>query len=160
MTVTTGVRADDGPARRPSDGRIGALAAVTPIAMCGLWNAYAGWSGTATGFALAMAGIALSAAVAGWIVGGRVGRSLVGYILGIVAFTPVGYLVLLPLAVIGSSWESIQAGGLANALDLVGAVAAYLVYGVVSAVYVSLFLLPFSAAWMVTFLLMRRAFDR
>ena len=72
----------------------------------------------------------------------------------------VAYLVLLPLNVVGATWEDVVAGRTSGALELVAAAILYLLYGLVSAIYVSVFLLPFGAGWMVTFLILRRAFDR
>ncbi len=84
--MTTNLFANDGPSRRPSDERIGAVASVTPIAMFGAWIAISGWSGTPGGFLVAATQIALGAVAAGWIVGGRMGRSIPGTVVGLVAY--------------------------------------------------------------------------
>ena len=158
--MTTRDIADGGSAGRLSDGRLGARAAVTPIAMYGAWIALSGWGGSVAEFALAAAEIAIGAVVAGWIVGGRMGRSIPGHILGLLAYGFVGSLVLLPLNVAGSTLGDVQAHRVSGSLEVVIAVAATCVYGLVTAIYVSVFLLPFGAAWIVTVVLLRRALER
>ena len=155
--MTTAGSAEEGTPRRLSDRRVGALAAVTPIAVYLAWNAIAGWGGSVGQFVLATAEIALGAGVAGWIVGGRIGRSIPGRILGLVAYGFVGTLVLLPLNVAGSTLDDVHGGRVGGTLEVVGAAFGYLAYGLVSSLYVSVFLLPFGAAWMATFILLRRA---
>jgi hypothetical protein len=136
------------------------LAAATPIAMLGAWIVISGWGGTTGQFVLSAAQFALGAVVAGWIVSRRLGRSIPGRLVGIVAYGLVGWLVVLPLNVVGSTWEELQAGRVSDPVDLVLAAGGYLLYGAVSAVYAVVFLLPFGAGWLVTFLLLRRAFER
>lgn len=158
--MTTEVLARDGPRRRPSAGRLGALASVTPIAMYGAWIAISGWGGSASQFVLAGAEITLGAVVAGWIVGGRMGRSIPGHLLGLVAYGFVAWLVLLPLSVVGSTWEDVRSGRVSDLAGVVLAAGGYLLYGAVSGIYALIFLLPFGAGWIVTFLILRRVFDR
>lgn len=158
--MTTDVLAHDGPTRRPSAGRLGALAGLTPIAMFGAWIVIAGWGGTTSEFVLAAAQIALAAVVAGWIVGGRVGRSIPAHLIGLVAYGFVARLVVLPLNVVGSTWEELRAGRVSDLVGIVLAAGGYLLYGFVSAIYAVVFLLPFGAGWLVTFLILRRAFER
>lgn len=141
-------------------GRLGALAAVTPLAMYGAWLAIAGWGNSPSQLGIATAQIALGAVVAGWIVGGRVGRSLRSYIFGLVAYGLVGRLVLLPIDVVGSSWQDLQAGRVADLAGVVVSAGGYLAYGLVSSIYVSVYLLPFGAGWMATFILLRRLVER
>jgi hypothetical protein len=124
------------------------------------WNAIVGWGDTSGVFLLATIEITIGAVVAGWIVGGRVRRSTTGHILGLVAYGFVGGLVLLPINVAGSTLGDVRAGSVSGLPEIVGAAVGYLAYGVVSAVYVSVFLLPFGAAWLVTFLLLRRVFGQ
>lgn len=124
------------------------------------WNAIAGWGGSASEFALATLEITLGAVAAGWILGRRVGPSIPGHILGLAAYGFVGELVVLPINLVGSTFGDIQAGRVSGLLEVVGAAVGYVVYGFVSAVYLSVFLLPFGAGWMITFLLLRRAFGR
>jgi hypothetical protein len=158
--MTTDVLAHDGPARGTSAGRLGALAAVTPIAMFGAWIAIAGWGGTPIELLLATLEIALGAVVAGWIVGGRLGRSIPARLLGLVAYGLVGWLVLLPLDVAGSTWEEVRAGRVSDLLGVVTSAGGYLLYGAVSGIYAVVYLLPFGAGWIVTFLLLQRATRR
>ena len=158
--MTTGALAEERIPRRLSDGRLGALAAVTPIAMYGAWIAIAGWGGTPIELIRGLAGIGLAAAAAGWIVGSRVGRSVAGRLIGLIAYGLVAYLLLLPLNVLGGTWEDFAAGRTSSAVELVGAAGLYLLYGLVSGIWVCAFLLPFGAGWMVTFVLLRRALGR
>ena len=158
--MTTRSVADGGSAGRPSGGRLGVLAAIAPVTMFLAWNLIAGWGSSGGAFLLTTLEITLGAVVAGWIVGGRVGRSVPGHILGLVAYGLVGALVLLPLNVAGSTLGDVQAGRISGVLEVVVATAGYLVYGFVSAAYIAVFLLPFGAAWMVTVVLLRRALDR
>jgi hypothetical protein len=123
------------------------------------WNWISGWWGDASRFALATAAITLGAVVAGWIVGRRLGRSVAGIALGIVAYGFVAYLVLLPLNIAGSIWEDVQSSRVSDMLGVVVAGGGYLLYGLVTAFYVSMFLLPFGAGWVVTFLILRRIFE-
>ena len=141
-------------------GRLGAVAAVTPMAMYLAWIAISGWSGDARQFALAAAEITLGAVAAGWIVGGRVGRSVAASLLGLVAYGFVAWLVLLPLNVAGSTWEDVRSGRVSDLLGVVVAAGGYLLYGLVSGIYALVFLLPFGAGWVVTFLILRRIFER
>jgi hypothetical protein len=124
------------------------------------WNAIAGWGSSGAAFLLATLEITLGAVVAGWIVGGRVGRSIPRHIVGLVAYGFVGALVVLPLNVVGSTIGDVRAGRVSGLLEVVAAVAGYVVYGLVSAAYVAVFLFPFGAAWMITFVLLRRALGR
>ena len=158
--VTMDVLANDGPTRRPSDGRIGALASVTPIVMFGAWIAISGWSGTVGGLVVALTQITLGAVAAGWIVGGRIGGSFRGRVLGFVAYAFVAWLVLLPLNVVGSAWEDVQSGRTSDLGEVVLSTGGYLLYGTVLGIYALVFLLPFGAGWIVTFTLIRRVFDR
>ena len=111
-------------------------------------------------FVRGIAGIGICAVAAGWILGARIGRSIPGRLLGLVAYGLLGYLLLLPLNVVGATWEDVDAGRTSSAVELVASASLYLLYGVVSAIYVSIYLLPFGAGWMFTFLILRRAFDR
>lgn len=142
---------------RPSDGRLGAVAGITPIAMFGAWTAISGWGGVTGAFVLAATQIALGAVVAGWIVGARICHSFLGYVVGLLAYGLVGYLVLLPLGVVGSTLGDVQSGRVS---DPSVAAAGYLLYGAVSAIYAIVFLLPFGAGWIVTFVILRRVFER
>ena len=136
------------------------MASVTPIAMLGLWIAISGWGGTPIELVRGVAGIGLGAVAAGWVVGARVGRSMVGRLVGFVAYGLVAYLLLLPLNVVGATWEDVAAGRTSGAVELVVAATLYLLYGLVSGIWVAVYLLPFGAGWLVTFLIVRRAFDR
>jgi hypothetical protein len=158
--MTIGVLAHDGPTRRPSAGRLGALAAATPIAMFVAWIAISGWGGVTGAFVLAATQIALGAVVAGWIVGGRMGRSMLGHVVGLVAYGFVAYLVLLPLNVVGSTLGDVQSGRLSDLGGVVLAAGGYLLYGAVAGLYATVYLLPFGAGWIVTFFLLRRVFER
>ena len=71
------------------------------------------------------------------------------------------WLVLLPLNVVGSTLGDIQAGrvsGLARGRRRGRRVLPSTASS--SAIYVSVFLLPFGAGWIVTFVLLRRALGR
>jgi hypothetical protein len=125
--------------------------------MFGAWIVISGWGGTPIELVRGLAGIGLGAAAAGWIVGAHVGRSVPRRLIGLVAYGLVAYLVLLPLNVLGAIWEDVAAGRTSSAVDLVAAGALYLLYGLVSGIWVSVFLLPFGAGWFVTFILLRRA---
>jgi hypothetical protein len=158
--MTTGVFANDGPSRRPSDGQIGGLAAVTPIVMLGVWIAISGWGGTPIELIQGIVAIGLVAVAAGWIVGARVGRSMVGRLIGLVAYGLVAYLIVLPFSAIGATWEDVAAGRTSGAIDVVVAASLYLLYGLFSGIWVIVFLLPFGTGWVVTYLILRRAFGR
>ena len=158
--MTTDVLTNDGPTRRASAGRLGALAAVTPLAMFGAWILISGWGGSAIELARGIAGVGVGAVLAGWIVGARVGGSIAAWIVGLVAYGFVAYVVLLPLNILGAIWEDVSAGRTSNAIELVASASLYLLYGLVSAIWVSVYLLPFGAGWMVTFLLLRRVLER
>jgi hypothetical protein len=153
--MTTEIRAHEGPARGTSAGRLGALAGLTPVAMVGAWIAIVGWGGTTVELVLAAVQIALGA-----VVGGRLGRSIPARLLGPVAYGLVGSFVLLPLEVVGSTWEDLRAGRVSDLLGVVISAGGYLLYGAVSGIYAAVYLLPFGAGWMVTFLLLQRAFGR
>jgi hypothetical protein len=136
------------------------MAAVTPVAMYMAWNAIAGWGGDASQFVLGTAALTLGAVAAGWIVGRRLGRSIGASLLGSVVYGFVGWLVLFPLNIAGSTWQDVQAGRVSDLLGVVVAAGGYLLYGLVTGIYVSLFLLPFGVGWMLTFVILRRAFER
>ena len=158
--MTTRAVADGGSAGRPSGGRLGALAAVTPVTMYLAWNAIAGWGSSGGAFLLATLEITLGAVVAGWIVGGRVGRSIPGHILGLVAYGFVG--AARPPAAQRRRLDSgdLQDGRISGLLEIVVAAVGYVVYSLLIGIYAVLFLLPFGAAWIVTFVLLRRALGR
>ena len=128
--------------------------------MYGAWIGVSGWGATGTAFVLSAAEIAIAALVSGWIVGGRLPPSIAGRLVGTVAFGPVAYLVLLPFNVLGATWEDVQVGRVSSGLEALAAGIGYLLYGALTATYVGLYLIPFGAAWMLTLLLLRRAFDR
>ena len=150
---------DEGPALPPSAGRLGALAAVTPIAMFGAWIGFSGWVDPAGEVAVAVTAIAFGAAIAGWIVGGRIGRSIPKG-LGFVVYPVVAWFVLLPINVAGGTLVDLHAGRLVDAIGVLVAATGYLLYGLVAGVYVFFFLLPFGAGWLVTFLILRRVLER
>ncbi len=158
--MTTRAVADGGSTGRPSDRRLGALAPVMPVTMYLAWNLIAGWGSSGGPFLLATLEIALGAVVAGWIVGRRVGRSIPGYILGVVSYGFVGWLVLVPLNVVGSTAADLQDGRISGLLEIVVAAAGYAVYSLPTGIYAGLFLLPFGVGWIVTFVVLRRALDR
>ena len=93
-------------------------------------------------------------------VGGRLGRSVAASLLGLVSYGFVAWLVLLPLNVAGSTWEDVRSGRVSDLLGVVVAAGGYLLYGLVSGIYALVFLLPFGTGWMVTFLILRRIFER
>ena len=128
--------------------------------MLAVWFAISGWGGTPIELLRGIAGIGLGAVAAGWVVGARVGRSMVGRLIGLVAYGLVAYLILLPFNVIGATWEDVAAGRTSGAIDVVGAAGLYLLYGLVSGIWITVFLLPFGTGWVVTYLILRRAFDR
>jgi hypothetical protein len=157
--VTTSALAHDGPTRPPSAGRVGVLAAVTPIAMFGMWIQLIGWGGTASEIALRVGVVAVVAAVAGWIVGRRLGRSIPGG-LGFVVYPIVAWLVFLPVGVAGATLGDLSAGRFSDAIGVVGAAMGYLLYGLVAGIYTFVLLLPFGAGWMATFVILRRIVAR
>lgn len=158
--MTTHALNHDGPARMTDAGRLGALAAVTPIAIFIAWIAISGWGGTDSGFVQAVAQISFGAVVAGWIVGRRVGRSLRGWLLGLVTYGVVAWLVVLPLNVAGSTWEGLQTGQVSGLPGILVAAGGYLLYGLVGSLYAFVYLMPFGTGWILTFLLLRRAVQR
>ena len=128
--------------------------------MFGAWTLFAGWGGRPLDLVRSFALVTIAAIVAGWIIGRRGPGSIAGRVISAVAYGPIAYLVLVPLNVLGAMSEDIQAGRVSTALDALAAAGAYLLYGVVTAVYVGLYLIPFGAGWMATFFLLRRGFDR
>lgn len=157
--MTTDALEHDGPTRRTHAGRLGALAGVTAIVMFIAWIAISGWSGTDGGFVQAVAQISIGAVVAGWIVGRRVGRSLLGWLLGLVTYGVVAWFVVLPLNVAGSLWEELRTGQVSGLPGILVAAGGYLLYGLVSSLYAFVYLMPFGAGWILTFLLLRRAVE-
>ncbi len=87
-------------------------------------------------------------------------RSIPGYVLGLVSYGFVGWLILVPLNVVGSTVADLQDGRISGVLEIVVAAVGYAVYSLPTGIYAVLFLLPFGAAWIVTFVLLGRAFDR
>jgi hypothetical protein len=156
----TSVIAQHGSIRRPSSGALGVLAAITPITMLLAWLAVTGWDVTSRSFAFAAVEYTIGGVSAGWIVGSRVDRSVAGHIIGLAAYGVVGWLVLLPINAAGAVWNDLQGGPMSDALAIVVAGSGYLLYGLIVGVSVFAFLLPVGAGWIVTFLLVRRAFDR
>ena len=124
------------------------------------WIAISGWGGDAGQFVLATAEIMLGAVAAGWIVGGRLGRSVAGNLLGLAAYGFVAWLVLLPLNIAGSTWEDVRSGRVSDLLGVVVAAGGYFLYGLVPGIYALVFLLPFGAGWIVTVLILRRVLER
>jgi hypothetical protein len=125
--------------------------------MFGAWILITGWGGTASEIARGVGVVAVVAAVAGWIVGSRLGRSIPGS-LGFVVYPIVAWLVFLPVGIGGGTLGDLYAGRLSDAVAVVVAATGYLLYGLVTGIYVFVFLLPFGAGWLVTFLILRRAF--
>jgi hypothetical protein len=136
------------------------MAAFTPIAMFASWVVIAGWGGTPFELVRGLLLIGLGAVVAGWIIGARVGSSIASALVGLVAYGLVAYLLLLPLNVVAATSEDAVEGRISGAVELVAAAAGYLLYGLVSGIYVSVYLLPFGAGWLVTFVILRRVFSR
>jgi hypothetical protein len=155
-----GALAHDGLTPRPSGGRLGALAAVTPITMLLAWLLISGWDINTRSFAFAAAEYAIAGVSAGWIVGSRVDRSVAGGVIGAVAYGFVGWLVLVPINVAGAVWSDAQAGRVSDVLGIAAAAGGYLMYGLIVGAYVFAFLLPVGAGWMVTFVLLSRVLGR
>jgi hypothetical protein len=124
------------------------------------WLAISGWDITSRSFAFAAAEYTIGGVSAGWIVGSRVDRSVEGYVIGLVAYGFVGWLVLLPINVARAVWNDAQGGRASDVLAIVVAGSSYLLYGLIAGVYVFAFLLPVGAGWTVTFLILRRVFQR
>lgn len=158
--MTTDALEHDGPTRRTRAGRLGTLAGLTPVTMFIAWIAISGWSGTTGEFFLAVAQIAIGAVVAGWIVGRRIGRSILGGLLGLVTYGLIAWLVLLPFNAVGSTWEGLRTGQVSGPIGIVVAAGDYLLYGAVISMYAFVFLIPFGAGWILTFLLLRWAVER
>ena len=158
--VTMGALAHDGLTPRPSGGRLGALATVTPITMLLAWLLISGWDINTRSFAFAAAEYAIAGVSAGWIVGSRVDRSVAGGVIGAVAYGFVGWLVLVPINVAGAVWSDAQAGRVSDVLGIAAAAGGYLMYGLIVGAYVFAFLLPVGAGWMVTFVLLSRVLGR
>lgn len=126
--------------------------------MYGAWLFIAGWGGTSGQLVIASAEIAFAAVVGGWIVGRRLGRSVPARLGALVAYVFVARLVLVPINVVGSTWEDLRAGRISDLVGIVGAAGGYVLYGAVSAIYTTAYLLPVGAGWLVTVLILRRTF--
>ena len=154
--MTADVADDDVPAHRLSAGRLGAIAGITPVSMLAGWIAISGWGGTAVELIVAGAVVVVAAVVAGWIVGGRLGRSLPAHVVGVFAYGFVAWLVVLPINVVVATWDGMRSGQVSGLLAAVLAAGGYLLYGALTGVYAVLFLLPFGAGWLATFVFLRR----
>jgi hypothetical protein len=143
--------------RAPSDiRRLGAIAAATPITMYLVWNVISGWGGTRIEFIRATAVLLVIAIAAGWIVGGRSGRSIRSALLDCLAYAAVAWLITLPIGVIGSTWAGVSDGTFADPIAALGSMGPLLLYGLVSSFYVIPLLTPFGAGWSLTYHLLRR----
>lgn len=142
--------------RRAASGRLGALAGFAPILMLAAWTWISGWGGTPGEFVLALSILSVVAIVAGWIVGPRVGSSTRSTLLGVVAYAMVGWLIYLPVGVVGSTWQGVRDGSIADLGSVAVRITGGLAYGLVSSIWVVILLLPFGAGWMLTYRLLRR----
>lgn len=140
-------------------GRLGALAGLAPSLIFVAWIS-AGRFGTPGQSLLAMATISGAAIVAGWIVGSRLGSSIRSSLLGVVAYVVVAWLIYIPIGALGSTWQGIEDASLPDLGAAVVRVAGGLAYGLVSSSWVLILLLPFGAAWLMTFRLLRRLAPR
>jgi hypothetical protein len=154
--MTTDALEQDGQARPSGARRLGAIAGVTPVAMFVAWTAISGWGGTAIEFVQGLAIIAGIALVAGWIVGGRSGRSIRSVLLDTIAYPVVAWLLVLPVGVIGSTWTGVIDGSLNDPAAVVISMLFMLLYEAASALYLIPFLTPFGAGWAVTYYILRR----
>ena len=136
--MTTEARAHDERTRPLAAARLGAIAAVTPVMMFLAWTAISHWGGTPVEFIQLLAVISAIALVAGWVVGGRSGRTIRSILLDAIAFPTIAWLIFLPIAAIWSTWPW------------------GLLYGLVSSLYVIPLLTPFGAGWALTYYLLRR----
>lgn len=146
------------PSPRPeAAGRLGALAGIVPTLMLAVWTWISGWGGTPGEFVLALSILSAVAIVAGWIVGSRVGSSTRSTMLGVVAYAATAWLIYVPVGVIGSTWQGVQDGSVADLGTVAVRTTGGLAYGLVSSIWVVILLLPFGAGWMLTYRLLQRA---
>ncbi len=158
--MTTSASAHDGSTSGVDAGLLGALAGVTPVVMFAVWIAISGWGGTGTTLLVATGELAIAAVVAGWIVARWVGQSMPRQLLGIILFGLVGRLIVLPLDIVGSLFEEWRSGQTTSLGGIVVAAGGYLLYGLVAAIYTTLYLVPFGIGWLATFVLLRRVAER
>jgi hypothetical protein len=154
--MTTETPEHDEPARSLPAARLGVIAGVTPVVMFIAWSMISPWDGTPVEFVQGLAIIAAIALVAGWIVGGRSGRSFRSMLLDTVAYPAVAWLIVLPIGVVGSTWTGVLDGSLGDPAEVFTSMFFLLLYGAVSAIYVIPLLTPFGAGWALTYYLMRR----
>ena len=154
--MTTSSLEQDGRPRPPTASRLGAIAGVTPVAMFVAWTTISGWGGTTIEFVQGLAIIAAIALVAGWVVGGRSGRSVRSVLLDTIAYPVVAWLLVLPVGVIGSTWTGVVDGSLSEPAAVVTSMFFMLLYWAASALYLIPFLIPFGAGWAVTYYVLRR----
>lgn len=136
------------------------MAAVTPIVMFLAWIWINGWSGSQEGFIEAVVEISIGAVVAGSILGlvfdGTLGRGLIA----LITYGVVAWLAVLPINAVGSTWEELRAGRVSGPIEIGTSIGSYLLVGLVNSLYGFVYLLPFGAGWMLSLLLLRRAFLR
>lgn len=136
--MTTDALEHDGPTQTSAAGRLGALAAITPIAMFVAWIAITGWSGTSADLIRATAAIASIAVLTGWIIGARSHGSVRHTVVGVLAYPALAWLVMLPIGAIVSTQPWL------------------VLYGLVASLYVIPLLTPFGIGWSLTYYALRR----
>lgn len=142
---------------RAASGRLGALAGITPSLMLAAWTWISGWGGTPGEFILALSILSGVAIVADWVVGSRVGSSTRSTLLGVAAYALVAWSIYVPVGVVGSTWQGLWDGSVADLGTVAVRMAGGLAYGLVSSTWVVILMLPFGAGWMLTYRLRQRS---
>jgi len=119
-----------------------------------MWSG--GWIAGPLSLAIWMSVVTGIAMGAGLIVGARLGPPGRSTLVGIAAYAAVAWLIYVPIGVIGSIWQGLQDGSIADAGTAATRVPVGLAYGFVSSIYMVLLLLPLGAAWVVSFRVLGR----
>ena len=139
--------------------RSGALAAIAPALLIVAWTWVAAWYQSIGELVIAVSVLAVIAILAGGIMGARIGPSVTGSVLGIVAYAAVAWLVFVPVGVARTVLGALGEGRM-DASDLAITLFGGLAYGLVSSLYMVILLLPLGVVWVVAFRVLGRGAAR
>jgi hypothetical protein len=144
----------------PRTARLGAAAGLAPALMFAGWVLVQGWSGSPTQFVVSFLALSLVAALAGWVVGSRLGVSVLSSLVGLVAYVLTASFIYVPIGAIGSTAQGGLDGSYADLGALLGGLIGFAAYGFVTSVYAWIFLIPLGVGWIVAFRLLQRTAPR